>query len=148
VRDSNDAHKNWARRRLIQLLGNLTGKTIAVWGLTYKPGTDTLRRSSAVELCQWLLEQGAKVQAHDPAVKSLPQQFSAVHLCVSPIEAVRDTDALVVATEWPDYRAVAMDEIVSALHMPLIIDANGFLATLLKSLSGVTYVTVGKAVKV
>lgn len=147
VRDSNDAHKNWARRRLIQLLGNLTGKIIAVWGLTYKPGTDTLRRSTAVELCQWLLEQGAKVQAHDPAVKSLPQHFSAVRLCVSPIEAVRDADALVVATEWPDYRAVAVDEVVSALHMPLVIDANGFLATSLKSLSGVTYVTVGKAVK-
>lgn len=147
VRDSNDAHKNWARRRLVQLLGDLVGKTIAVWGLTYKPGTDTLRRSSAIELCQWLLEQGAKVQAHDPAVKSLPQPFSAIHLCASPMEAVRDADALVVATEWPDYTAVAIDEVVSALHTPLIIDANGFLAASLKSLSGVTHVTVGKAVK-
>ncbi|MHB8778407.1 MAG: UDP-glucose dehydrogenase family protein [Anaerolineales bacterium] len=148
IRASNDEHKNWPRRRLVQLLGDLPGKTIAVWGLTYKPGTDTLRRSSAMELCQWLVEQGAKVQAHDPAVKSLPEQFAAIHLCTSPMEAVRDADALVVATEWTDYRAVAISEVVSVLHAPLIIDANGFLAASLGSLSGVTYVTVGKAVKV
>ena len=147
VRASNDAHKNWSRRRLAQLLGDLRGKTIAVWGLTYKPGTDTLRRSSAIELCQWLLEQGAKVQAHDPAVKSLPEQFAAIHLCASPIEAVRDADALVVATEWPDYRAVHIGEVVSALRTPLVVDANRFLSASLESLSGVTYVTVGQAVK-
>ena len=147
IRASNDAHKNWSRRRLVQLLGDLRGKTIAVWGLTYKPGTDTLRRSSAIELCQWLLEQGAKVQAHDPAVKSLPEQFATIHLCASPIEAVRDADALVVATEWPDYRAVATGEVVSALRTPLVVDANGFLAASLGSISGVTYVIVGKAVR-
>lgn len=147
IRASNDAHKNWSRRRLVQLLGDLRGKTIAVWGLTYKPGTDTLRRSSAIELCQWLLEQGAKVQAHDPAVKSLSDRFAAIHLCTSPIETAHDADALVVATEWPDYRAVDIGEVVSTLRTPLVIDANGFLAVSIESLSAVTYVTVGKAVK-
>lgn len=146
VRASNDAHKNWSRRRLVQLLGDLAGKTIAVWGLTYKPGTDTLRRSSAIELCQWLLEQGATIQAHDPAVKSLPEQFATIHLCASPIEAVLDADALVVATEWPDYRTVASHEVVSALRTPLVIDANRFLVASFESLSNVTYVTVGKTV--
>lgn len=146
VRASNDAHKNWSRRRLVQLLGALKGKIIAVWGLTYKPGTDTLRRSSAIELCQWLLEQGVNVQAHDPAVKSLPDQFAAIRLCTSPLEAARDADALIVATEWPDYRTVAINEVVSALHTPLVVDANGFLSASLQSFPGVTYVTVGKAV--
>lgn len=146
VRASNDAHKNWPRRRLVQLLGNVKGKTIAVWGLTYKPGTDTLRRSSAIELCQWLLEQGAGVQAHDPVVKSLPDQFAAIRLCASPLEAARDADALVVATEWPDYRAIVMLEVISALRKPLVLDANRFLSASLGSFPGVTYVTVGKAV--
>jgi len=148
VRASNDAHKNWSRRRLVQLLGDLAGKTIAVWGLTYKPGTDTLRRSSAVELCQWLLEQGAIVQAHDPAVKSLPEQLTKIHLCASPIEAVRNADALIVATEWPDYRTVVNHEVISALSTPLVIDANRFLVASFESLSNVTYVTVGKTVQV
>jgi UDPglucose 6-dehydrogenase len=148
VRASNDAHKNWARRRLAQLVGDLAGRTITVWGLTYKPGTDTLRRSSAIELCQWLLDQGATVQAHDPAVKALPNQFASIQLCNSPIEALQNADALVVATEWPDYRAVPPQEVIRALRTPLIIDANRFLSASFASLATVTYVTVGKAVQV
>ena len=147
VRVSNDAHKVWPRRRLAQVLGELAGKTIAIWGLTYKPGTDTLRRSSAMELCQWLLEQGAEVQAHDPAVKSLPDQFARIHLCVSPIDAVHDADALIVATEWSEYRSVLIPEVVSALRTPFILDANRFLAASFESYPDVIYVSVGKSVK-
>jgi len=145
VRASNDAHKGWPRRRLVQLLGELTGKTIAVWGLTYKAGTDTLRRSSAIELCQWLLEEGANVQAHDPAVNSLPEQYTAIYLYASPTEAAQGADALVVATEWPDYRTVSMSEIVDTMRTPIVLDANRFLAAALENLPGVTYVAVGKA---
>ena len=49
---SNDAHKSWPQRKLLELLGNLAGKTVAVWGLSYKPGTDSIRRSAAIELCR------------------------------------------------------------------------------------------------
>ena len=147
VRASNDAHKNWPRRRLTQLLGTLQGKRVAVWGLTYKAGTDTLRRSSAIELCEWLLAQGAGVQAHDPAVKSLPEQYVAIRLCSSPLEAAQGADALVIATEWPDYRAVSMPEIVASMRTPMILDANRFLAASLDGLPDVTYVVVGKAVQ-
>ena len=146
VRASNDAHKNWPRRRLTQLLGNLQGKTVAVWGLTYKPGTDTLRRSSAIELCEWLLAQGATVQAHDPAVKNIPEPYTAIALFSSPLEAAHDADALVIATEWPDYRAVSIPALLAAMKTPIIVDANRFLAATLGALSNVTYVAVGKAV--
>src|SRR5262249_19142379 len=61
VRPSNDAHQQWARRRLEDRLGSLAGATVAVWGLTYKPGTDTLRRSAAIELCRSLAAAGATV---------------------------------------------------------------------------------------
>jgi UDPglucose 6-dehydrogenase len=146
VRASNDAHKGWPRRRLVQLLGELKGKIIAVWGLTYKAGTDTLRRSSAIELCQWLLEEGANVKAHDPAVNSLPEQYAAIYLCASPTEAAQGADALVVATEWPDYLTVSMSEIVDTMRTPIVLDANRFLAASLENLPGVTYVAVGKAI--
>jgi len=146
VRASNDAHKNWPRRHLIRLLGDLKDKTIAIWGLTYKPGTDTLRRSSAIELCMWLLEQGAQVKAYDPVVKSLPKHFSAIHLSVSPFEAINASDALVVATEWPVFCNVAASEIISALRTPIILDANRFLSASLETLPNIHYVTVGKAV--
>lgn len=147
VRASNDEHKGWPRRRLVQLLGDLKDKNIAVWGLTYKLGTDTLRRSSAIELCQWLLEQGAHVQAHDPAVKGLPGQYASVRLCASPMEAAQGADALVVATEWPDYRAVSMPEILATMRTAIVLDANRFLAMPLENLAGVIYAAVGKAIK-
>lgn len=147
VRASNDAHKNWPRRRLAELLGDLRGTMIAVWGLTYKAGTDTLRRSSAIELCQWLLEQGAKVQAHDPAVKDLPAQYNDIRLCSSPLQAVQGAHALIIATEWSDYRAVSMSEAVAVMSSPKILDANRFLAGSVEALPGVTYVAVGKAIR-
>jgi UDPglucose 6-dehydrogenase len=136
VKTSNDRHKNWPKEKLRSLLGELRGRTIAVWGLTYKPGTDTLRRSSAVELCRWLAAEGARVRAHDPAVKSLPPDLD-VELCADAAGAAAGADALVVATEWPEYRAVALDG-------PLIvIDPNRFLRQSLEGKRSIRYATIG-----
>lgn len=147
VHAANNAHKNWARRRLLELLGNIHDCRIAVWGLTYKPGTDTLRRSSSVELCVWLAQQGALVQAHDPAVKSLPAELSTkIHLFASAREALIGAEALVVATEWPDYRTIEATTIVSAMKNPAVLDASRFLASTLGTDSRIRYVTVGKPV--
>src|SRR5262249_38272086 len=63
VQESNEAHKDWPRRRLVELVGDPRGKAIAILGLTYKPGTDTLRRSTAVETARWLGDRGARVTA-------------------------------------------------------------------------------------
>jgi UDPglucose 6-dehydrogenase len=147
IKSSNDAHKNWARRRLSQLLGDLKGKTIAVWGLTYKPGTDTLRRSNAIELCKWLLEHGVTVRAHDPVVKILPDEMGQVQVSLSALDAVQKTDALVVATEWPEYREVDMNAVISAMNTPYVLDVNRFLAKGVEALPAIKYVTVGKTVK-
>jgi len=142
VKASNDAHRSWAQRRLGELLGDLAGKQVAVWGLTYKPGTDTLRRSSAVELCRWLVEQRARVTAHDPAVKSI--DVDGVELRRDPLEAASGAAALVVMTEWPDYRKIDGEAIAGACG--LVLDANRFLAAQLGSNERVVYATVGKAV--
>jgi UDPglucose 6-dehydrogenase len=147
IRASNDAHKIWPRRKLAQILGELRNKTIAVWGLTYKPGTDTLRRSSSIELCQWLIGQGAQVQAHDPQIKQLPDQYSAIQICSSPFESTKNADALVIATEWPDYQTISMPEIIATMHKPLILDANRFLSASLETQTNIIYVAVGKAIK-
>jgi len=142
VKASNDVHRSWAQRRLGELLGDLAGKQVAVWGLTYKPGTDTLRRSSAVELCRWLVAQRARVTAHDPAVKSI--DVDGVELRRDPLEAASGASALVVMTEWPDYRKIDGEAIAGACG--LVLDANRFLAAQLGSNERVVYATVGKAV--
>jgi UDPglucose 6-dehydrogenase len=148
VRASNDEHRLWPRRRLQSLLGDLRGTCVAVWGLTYKPGTDTLRRSDAVELCQWLAAQGARVQAHDPAVKSLPVELQAViHMQPTALAAVTGAAALVVATEWPEYQSADAEAIAAAMQpAPVVIDANRFLSRTLGGRSDVRYAAVGAPV--
>ena len=99
---SNDLHKDWVRGKVTQLLGNEKGATVAVLGLTYKPGTDTLRRSLSVELCQWMHEHGLRVRAHDPAVKQLPDDLkSVIDLRPAAREALQGADLAIIATEWP-----------------------------------------------
>lgn len=134
VRASNDAHKSWAREKLASVLGELRGRTIAVLGLTYKPGTDTLRRSSSVELCRFLSESGVHVRAHDPAVQSLPEELSFIAMQTSAEDAMRGADAVVIATEWPEYRELALPADL------VVIDANRFVANRAKA----RYFTVGK----
>ncbi|HEY2321382.1 MAG TPA: nucleotide sugar dehydrogenase [Thermoanaerobaculia bacterium] len=144
VKRSNDAHRSWAARRLREVLGGVAGKQIAIWGLTYKPGTDTLRRSLAIELCQSLVADGARIRAHDPAVKSLPDDLS-IELASTAIDAVRGADALVVMTEWPDYRQIESSAVADAMKGQLILDANRFLQQQFCNDPRVVYATVGKA---
>jgi UDPglucose 6-dehydrogenase len=145
VAAGNAAHKHWTRRKLLELLGGeLAGRTVAIWGLTYKPGTDTLRRSSAVELCHWLAGMGATVRVHDPVVTELPEPLATeVELCSSPLEAVDEAEALVVCTAWPEYRDVPAGDVLSALAQPLIIDPAGWLALTLGTQAGARYLRVG-----
>lgn len=144
VQASNNAHKQWVQRKLLSLLGDLSGSRVTVWGLAYKPGTDTLRRSSSVELCRWLVEQGAQVQAHDPAVKALPEDLaSKMTLCETESMSLSDAAALVVATEWPEYQAVTAEMLLGAGAAPLILDPNRFLAKTIGSDPRLRYVAVG-----
>jgi len=143
VRPSNEWHKHWARRRLGQCLGELKGATVAIWGLTYKPGTDTLRRSAAVELCLELAAQGATVQAFDPAVKALPPELSAKLTLVSDAAAaLRGASALVVATEWPEFLKLQFDAVLPLMKRRLVLDPNRFLVTKLAG-QDVEYLAVG-----
>jgi UDPglucose 6-dehydrogenase len=146
VKTSNDAHRHWTEQRLDQQLGGVSGKTVAVWGLTYKPGTDTLRRSSSIELCQWLVEHGASVRAHDPAVRALPAALEGrLVLAESALSAVQGASALVVATPWPEYREVAAADVASRMTRRLVLDANRFTVATLGVYAGIEYLSVGRA---
>jgi UDPglucose 6-dehydrogenase len=144
---SNERHKNWAIRRLELICDTLKGIEIAVLGLTYKPGTDTLRRSSAVETCAELLAQGAHVRCYDPVVNSLPPQLCAARLCNNLSEAVRDVDAVIVATEWPEIKLADWKSLLPTMKQPpLILDANGFLNLAGEEASRVHYFAVGRLI--
>lgn len=126
IKQSNAEHAGWVKRKLRALYPDLARIPVVVWGLTYKPGTDTLRRSSSVELCDWLIAQGASVRVHDPAVKELPAAWlDKVRRFDDPGAALQDSQVLVVATEWPLYREVAADRFHGSLT---VLDANRFIA--------------------
>ncbi len=145
IKRSNDLHRGWAFRKLQTRLGDLRGKTIAIFGLVYTPNTDTLRRSVAVELCQKLLAAGARVQAFDPALKSLPSELSAINLVSDISSALQNSDAAVICTEWPAFREASWAELIPLLRQPVIVDANRFLDKQLAALSAVEHLSVGRS---
>ncbi len=143
VRPSNDEHKLWIKRKLQSLFPDFPRIKVAMWGLTYKPGTDTLRRSLAVELCNWLITQGLDVCVHDPAVKQLPQEWNArVIRSDEPLAALKGARVLVISTEWPQYKDIASDAVANAAPGIVILDANRFLPSFASN-ARVRYVAVG-----
>jgi UDPglucose 6-dehydrogenase len=145
VLDSNEFHKTWVKRKCKELLGDLNGKHITVLGLTYKPGTNTLRRSMSVELCRWIREQGAEVTAIDPAIPKLPPELYSVITLSSDLSVSTGTaDCIIVATEWPDFRCINND-VISMMRRKIIIDPNGFLEPILGTTQDIQYFAVGKS---
>jgi UDPglucose 6-dehydrogenase len=128
VRESNDYHKSWVKRRLKDIYKDLAGCKVAVLGLTYKPGTDTLRRSGAVELCKWLTEQGAIVRSYDPALKKLSEELSRVVNFRDSLEAaLAEADCLVIGTQWPVFKDIRADTVTRSMREPVVIDTGAFL---------------------
>lgn len=143
IKTSNDQHKGWTAGRLHTLFASMTGVRVGIWGLTYKPGTDTLRRSTSIELCRWLAEEGAIVQAHDPSLSALPVELSHIQLCATAAEAARNVAVLVVATEWPEYRSIPCDAVTHGPRL-VVMDPNRYLEATFANAPGVQYVTVGR----
>ncbi len=143
---SNDRHKTWLHEKVRAALARIEGPVVAVLGLTYKPGTSTLRRSASVELCRWLRGQGVSVRAHDPTVAGRPPELKDldVVLCASAKEALTGADVAVVATEWPDYRALGAEDFVRAMRRPCVVDPNWLLESL-ASEPRIRYFATGRA---
>ena len=143
IKCSNDEHRGWAFRKLQSRLGDLRGMSIALLGLVYTPGTDTLRRSAAVELCRQLSAAGAQVRAFDPALKSLPADLSFVALASDLASAFKAVDAAVVCTEWTQFLEADWDALLPLMRRQLVLDANRFLEKHLAARSGLERCWVG-----
>jgi UDPglucose 6-dehydrogenase len=142
---SNEVHKGWVRERVAQSLAGIENPVVAVLGLTYKPGTSTLRRSSAVELCRWLHDLGVRVRGHDPAVYTLPPELHPVmELAEGPLEALDGAHLAVIATEWPSYRGLRSTDVNARMRQPMVIDPNHFLADVLGKDPRIRYIATGR----
>jgi len=141
---SNRSHRHWPFIQVKARLGELKGKRVAVLGLTYKPGTDSLRRSAAVELCRHLAAAGALVSAHDPAAEPLPADLAgAINRTPTAQDALAGADAVVIGTEWPLYRELDAATMLRVMTRPIVLDQGRFLAEQLGGDGRFSYVTVG-----
>jgi UDPglucose 6-dehydrogenase len=125
--------------------GSLDGRTVAVWGLTFKAGTDDLRESPAVAVISRLLQAGANVVAHDPTVPA--RRFgvpSDVEIATAPLAACHGADVLCVLTEWPEYAAVSPVDVAAALSSPRVVDTRNLLDREAWTAAGFTYDGVGR----
>jgi len=142
---TNQLQRQWSERILERELGELTGTRIAILGLTYKPGTDTLRRSTAIELAERLHSRGAEVRGFDPAVRALPPEIAAsIELTDSIHDALRDADALVVGTEWPQFQDLRPKDF-RMMRRRLVVDPKRHLEAQLRGIRNVDYFGVGLA---
>ncbi|UCC72428.1 MAG: UDP-glucose/GDP-mannose dehydrogenase family protein [Gemmatimonadota bacterium] len=105
---------------------DLQGRTIAVWGLAFKPGTDDMRESPSIVLINGLLERGASVRGHDPAALDIARRIfgDRIVYCEREYEALEGADALVVMTDWLDYRNPNMQRIRDTLSAAVVFDAR------------------------
>jgi UDPglucose 6-dehydrogenase len=140
---SNQVHQSWTQDRLLELIEGMPAPRVTLLGLTYKPGTDTLRRSSSLELAQWLVSRGASVAAFDPAIRRLPASMGGIQLASAVDEALDDADVAVLATPWPEFAELTAERVLSAMRNPQVIDQAGFLGHLGDD-PRLTYVRVGR----
>lgn len=121
--------------------GEFVGKRIGLWGLAFKAGTDDVRESPAVRLALHFVAEGAEVTAYDPRVRA---DLAGVGRAPDPIAAVRDADALVIATEWGEFRNVDFGEVRAAMSGVSIVDARNLLDPAAIRRLGLTYEGVGR----
>jgi UDPglucose 6-dehydrogenase len=135
-------------KKIKDTLWVLKGKRIAVWGLTFKPDTDDVRNSVAIELVGQLLREGAIVQAYDPKGADKVAEFNlctGAVLAKSALAAVENAEALVLATEWNEFQSVDFLQVRKIMHTPLIFDGrNLFDPNTMREL-GFTYHGIGRA---
>ena len=125
--------------------GILKGKKMAVLGLTYKAGTDDLRSSPAIDLIKILQEQEVEIVAYDPqGMANAKKYFNQLNCAKSIIDATADVDAIIIATEWPEFKKINLEQIKTIVKTPIIIDLRNILDPATVEAKGFAYYSVGR----
>ncbi len=131
--------------KIEKLVGDLAGKTIGVLGLSFKPETDDMRDSPAIEIINQMVKRGARIKAFDPvAMDEAKHSLPDIIYCKDEYEAIKDSDALVFMTEWNQFRALDMKKVKSLLKAPKIADLRNIYEPQDMREQGFDYVGVGR----
>jgi UDPglucose 6-dehydrogenase len=142
----NEIRKRAMSRKVASALGNdLRGKIIAVLGLTFKPDTDDMREAPSIPLIAGLLDFGAKVRAHDPiGMEQAKKELSGIEYCDDPYSCARGADALVIVTEWRQFRALDLERIRTSMATPVIVDLRNIYRPEDVRSAGFKYESIGR----
>jgi UDPglucose 6-dehydrogenase len=142
----NDARKRAMARKVANALGgSVRGKTIAVLGLTFKPNTDDMREAPSIPLITALQDMGAKVRAYDPAgMEQAREVLPDVAYCEDPYRCAQDADALVIVTEWEQFRALDLDRLRDVMARPVMVDLRNVYRPDEMAKHGFIYDSVGR----
>jgi UDPglucose 6-dehydrogenase len=141
----NESQKNSIIDRIRRLLPQLDGKTIAILGLAFKPDTDDIREAPSIKIIGDLLKAGTRVRAYDPAaMDSARRLLTDVEYCEDEYEAARGSDALVVVTEWNQFRRLDMDRLKQVMREPNIIDLRNLYEPETMRSAGFKYLAMGR----
>ncbi|MDB4373293.1 UDP-glucose/GDP-mannose dehydrogenase family protein [bacterium] len=150
VEEVNDAQKLVIAKKIVARFGeNLTGFTFGIWGLAFKPGTDDMREAPAIYIIKELVERGAKIKAYDPkaineAKEHYLKKFPNITYASSKSEVLKDSDALVLLTEWKEFRSPDFEEIKTKLKTPIIFDGRNQYNKFRLEEKGFEYDQIGK----
>lgn len=145
VIEVNELQKRRVISKLQKHLGTLVGKHVALLGLAFKPDTDDMREASSLVLSARLIADGAQVRAYDPVAEAEARKLiSGVTFSSSALEAVAGADAVVLVTEWPEFRELDLAEVARRMRGQLLVDGRNFLDPAAASAAGFTYEGVGR----
>jgi UDPglucose 6-dehydrogenase len=146
VIEVNELQKRRAIGKLQKHLGSLVGKEIALLGVAFKPNTDDIREATSLVLAGRLQSEGAQVRVYDPIASARASGLlGGARVCETALEAVDGADAIVLVTEWPEFRELDWDgEVKNRVGQPLIVDGRNFLDRELLTRAGYTYEGVGR----
>jgi len=150
VEEVNDAQKLVIAQKIVNKFGeNLEGKTFGIWGLAFKPGTDDMREAPAIYTIKELVKRGAKIQAYDPKAIEEAQEFylkglENISYVNSKYKALENADAMILLTEWKEFRSPDFDEISKLLKSPIIFDGRNQYNVFNLSEKGFEYHQIGK----
>jgi len=142
----NDARKRAMGRKVIKAMdGDVRGKAVGILGLTFKPNTDDMRDAPAIAVIQALQDAGAEVRAYDPeGVEQAKGMLQNVDFVASPYAAAEGADALVIVTEWDEFRALDLNRIRQILRQPLLVDLRNIYPPAEAERAGLRIVSIGK----
>jgi len=147
VLEANEATKARMVGKIETALGGLAGKTVAVLGLSFKPDTDDIRETPALPIVRGLIAKGATVRAYDPAAMPAcrkSKEFPPLTYCRDAYEAAERADAVVIVTEWNEFRKLELDQLRDTLRQPLIVDLRNLYEPEKLAAAGFRYVSIGR----